>query len=335
MNFADPSSARSGTTAIVSLPKPRLSRPAALRSAALRSVKLRGSGERLRTRFEQMRQGAAIHRGWLRMAGMSVGVRLSRVPVPTRPLRRRLYSTLYGRVYPPLNPADLEKPLEEFASVNELFTRGLPADRRPIPAAPTGFLSPCDGTVQDAGTVTGGSILTVKGDRYRLGTLAPETDTAPFDGGRFAIVFLSPRDCHRVFSPQRARLTAVTHVPGRRLLVHPEHQTRRFPVFTLNERLVMELDTPSGRCLVVMVAGWGVGRINHPFPLPYRRTKRRVVRTELSRPVTLSPGAWLATFQLGSTVILVTEADVGGTMLFEPGEPVRYGEPLIACGGPM
>ena len=287
-----------------------------------------------------MRQGAVIHRGWLRMMGMSVGVRLSRVPVPTRPLRRKLYSTLYGKVYPPLDGADLEKPLEEFASVNELFTRGLRPDRRPIPAAPTGFLCPCDGTVQDAGTVvsdgrtgTGGSILTVKGDRYRLGTLAPRTDTAPFDGGRFAILFLSPRDCHRVFSPHRARLTAVTHVPGRRLLVHPEHQTRRFPVFTLNERLVMELDTPAGRCLVVMVAGWGVGRISHPFPLPYRRTRRRVLRTELPRPVPLDPGEWLATFQVGSTVILVTEADAGGTLPSGPGDAVRYGEPLIECGG--
>ena len=294
----------------------------------------RVSGPRsVAARVEQFKQAATIHRGWLRMAGMSVGVRLSRVPVPGRPLRHKLFHCLYGKVYPALPAAELEKPLADYRSVNDLFTRGVPAACRPVAEDFPGLLSPCDSTVQDRGTVSGGRILTVKGDEYKLSTLCPRTDTAPFDGGRFGILFLSPRDCHRVFSPAAASLVAVTHVPGRRLLVHPEHQTRRFPVFTLNERLVMELDTAFGRCLVVMVAGWGVGRINHPFPVRYRRSKRKAVRTELADPVPLDPGQWLATFQVGSTVILVSEADAAGTFLADPGDTLHYGVPLIRCGG--
>ena len=283
----------------------------------------------MKTRLEQTRQARRIHGGWCNLFGATLGVKLSRCPIPAS-LRPRVYRTLYGKKYDALDEDELEKPLDEFRSINELFTRGVRPERRPmVEHAQHHFTSPCDSTVQDIGRLQNDTILTVKEIPYQLSSLAPGTDVGDFHDGRFAILFLSPRDCHRVFSPQNGTLTAMTHVPGYRLLVHPPYQRPEFPVFTLNERLVMELSTSLGRCLLIMVAGWGVGHITHPFPTGLIPHGRKITRVDFETPRPVQAGDWLATFELGSTVVLITE---GGCPLAESvhrADTLRYGESLF------
>ena len=283
----------------------------------------------IRIRLEQMRQARRIHGGTLSMMGAALGVRLSRTPIPTRALRRKVFQMLYGGKYPAIDEAELEKPLEEFRSINELFTRGVPRALRPIPSDDHLFLSPVDGNVQDIGSIQHDTVMTIKGIPYTLTSLCPETDTNPYRDGHFAILFLSPRDCHRVFSPATATLNRLVHVPGHRLLVHPPYQTPEFPVFTLNERLVMQLDTSLGKCLLIMVAGWGVGHISHPFRTARRFSPRRVTVTELNPGQKLDRAEWLATFELGSTVILITESGSATRALLQRDQSVQFGQPLF------
>src|SRR5262249_26104048 len=156
----------------------------------------------------------------------------------TKRLRLSLYRTVFGRKYPPgLDENEADKPLWAYPSLNAVFTRGVQPAFRPIPTRTPQFLCPCDGTVQDDGRVEQGKILTVKGIEYALGSLLPQTDTRPFEGGHYAIIFLSPLDCHRVFSPQDGHLEEALHVPGYRLLVHPPYQRPEYPVYALNERM--------------------------------------------------------------------------------------------------
>jgi phosphatidylserine decarboxylase len=42
-----------------------------------------------------------------------------------------------------------------------------------------------------------------------------------------------------VFSPHDAHVEEVIHVPGLRLLVHPPYQKKEYPVFSLNERVIL------------------------------------------------------------------------------------------------
>ena len=134
-------------------------------------------------------------------------------------------------MYPPgLNEQEADRPLEDYRSLNALFTRGVKPEYRPIPADTPEILSPCDGKVQDVGRVERGRLLTVKGIAYSLASLLPDIDVRPYEGGQFAIIFLSPIDCHRVFSPRDGRLEEVVHVPGARLLVHPPFQRAEYPV---------------------------------------------------------------------------------------------------------
>ncbi|MEZ6033865.1 MAG: archaetidylserine decarboxylase [Planctomycetaceae bacterium] len=283
----------------------------------------------IKVRMEQIRQACRIHGGTFNMLGAAIGVRLSRVPIPTAALRRKVFHMIYGAKYGALDEAELERPLEDYRSINALFTRGVRPELRPVPNRLDQFLSPVDGKVQDIGRIQDDTVMTIKGVRYTLDSLCPETNTVPFRDGHFAILFLSPRDCHRVFTPAAGTLEKMVHVPGNRLLVHPPYQTPEFPVFSLNERLVMELDTSLGKCLLIMVAGWGVGHITHPFRVSPRFSPRRVSATTLEPPRAMGRAEWIATFELGSTVILITAKGSATQPLCEPEQSVRFGEPLF------
>ena len=58
---------------------------------------------------------------------------------------------------------EAERPLEDYASFNDFFTRSLKPGARPIDPDLSAILSPVDGRVYASGRVEGGSILQAKG----------------------------------------------------------------------------------------------------------------------------------------------------------------------------
>jgi phosphatidylserine decarboxylase len=155
-------------------------------------------------------------------------------------------------------------------------------------------------------------------------------DTRAFEDGHFGVFFLSPCDCHRVFSPQDGQLEEVIHVPGSRLLVHPPYQRKEYPVFALNERVILRLSTGLGACILVLVAGWGVGNITLPLDPDFRPRRRKLVSKTYGPPLRVRRGEWLATFELGSTVILITEPVCSMTTHVAADDTVRYGQPAFS-----
>jgi phosphatidylserine decarboxylase len=290
--------------------------------------------EQMSIKLEQFRQAHSIHGGLLGLSLAKLAVKLSRLSIPSAQLRLRLFRDVYAKRYPPgLNAEEAEKPLEAYRSLNAVFTRGLKPQCRPIGAGGRETVSPCDGAVQDVGRVERGRLYTVKGIEYSLGSLLPNIDTEPYLGGQFTIIFLSPIDCHRVFCPQDACLREVVHVPGARLLVHPPFQRPEYPVYTLNERMIFLLASELGSCALVMVAGWGVGNITLPFAADFRPRSKRIESLSLGSPHFVKRGDWIATFELGSSVVLLTSASLGATPLVRPHEKVQYGQPVLTVAG--
>jgi phosphatidylserine decarboxylase len=291
---------------------------------------------RLKTRVEQYRQSLAIHGGVMKMCAASLAVRLSRVKIPTRRLRLYLYRKIYGQKYAALDEAELEQPLWMYPSFNALFTRGVRPELRPIPESTHQLLCPCDGTIQDVGRIQDGKLMTVKGIEYTIESLLAGRGVDAFQDGHYAIIFLSPRDCHRIFSPQDGEVEEVLHVPGYRLLVHPPFQKKEYPVFTLNERILLRMTTRLGPCALVLVAGWGVGNIVLARDRKFRPRASKLTRKTYTPPLAVRRGEWLATFELGSTAILLTAASAGVTTNVAAADQVRYGQPVFTFdrGGP-
>jgi phosphatidylserine decarboxylase len=282
---------------------------------------------------EQLRQARAIHGGRMRLYLAHLAVKLSRLTIPSRRLRLRLFRDLYTRMYPPgLNEEEAENPLAAYCSFNAVFTRGVKPEYRPIATGSQEIASPCDGTIQDAGRVERGRLMTIKGVEYLLESLVPEINLPAYEGGQFAIIFLSPVDCHRVFSPQHGHLEEVVSVPGARLLVHPPFQRAEYPVYTLNERVVFRLASDAGSYIVVMVAGWGVGNITLPFAPHFHPNSRQMTSWRPELPRTVKRGEWIATFELGSAVVLIMSSSLQAAPLVFPGEKVQYGQSIVRSG---
>jgi phosphatidylserine decarboxylase len=292
----------------------------------------RGIKQRMSIKVEQFRQAKSIHGGLVRLYFAHLAVKLSRVPIPTRRLRLRLFRDLYTRMYPPgLNEQEAEQPLESYRSFNAVFTRGVKPECRRIDASSQRMVSPCDGTVQDVGRIEGGRLLTVKGIEYSLGSLLPAMDTDPYEGAWFAIIFLTPIDCHRVFSPQNGCLKQLIHVPGARLLVHPPFQRAEYPVYALNERMIFRFWAESGPCVLVMVAGWGVGNITLACAPEFQPRSKRIDSWIPESPRPVKRGDWIATFELGSSVVLITSSH-DALPAVSPNEKVQYGQPVFRFG---
>jgi len=100
-------------------------------------------------------------------------------------------------------------------------------------------------------------------------------------------------------------------------------------VFTLNERVIIRMTTHLGHCVLVLVAGWGVGNITHPFDVPLRFSRRRITRLELTPRRPVEAGEWIGTFELGSTVILITERHDTIVPAIVRDEQVVYGQPAF------
>jgi phosphatidylserine decarboxylase len=284
----------------------------------------------LRTKIEELDQARRIHGGVLGLAAVSLGIRLARVEIPSRALRLLVYRSVFGRKFAALDEAELDRPLADYESFHALFTRAVRPGLRPISEGAADLLAPCDGEIQEVGVLDRDRLLTAKGIDYTLRSLAPGVDARRFEGGRFATVFLSPRDCHRVFSPHEATIEEAIHVPGFRLLVHPPYQRRDFPVYSLNERLILRLATPLGACLLILVAGFGVGNLTLRFDPAFRPRDRRVAAKAYAPAIRAARGEWIATFELGSTVIVVVEPQPNLTPRVVHADKVRYGQPLFS-----
>jgi phosphatidylserine decarboxylase len=237
---------------------------------------------------------------------------------------------LYVRAYK-VDLDDTRPPAGSFASFDAFFTRALREGVRPCAADPRAVVSPADGRLEDAGPVHAGGKLQIKGRDYAVADLVGDpAEAARYEGGQFAIVYLSPRDYHRVHAPAAGRIGLVRSLPGDLFPVNAIGERHVPSLFSTNRRVAIVIDTPShGRVTVVMVGAMIVGRITvtavdaRDVPLGTH---------VIDPPLAVDRGDEIGMFHLGSTAVVFVEKGMDGP--WHPPRPeaarIRMGEPL--CG---
>lgn len=224
-----------------------------------------------------------------------------------------------------------------YPTFNAFFTRELRPGARPVDGAPAAVVSPVDAAVSQAGIVQGGRLLQAKGHHFDLVRLlgGSPARAAPFRGGSFATLYLSPRDYHRIHMPLGGVLEEMVCVPGRLFSVKAA-TTRAVPgLFARNERVVAVFRTGAGPLALVLVGAVFVGSIEtvwHGVVTPPR--EREVRRWEYpDGAVRLEKGQELGRFNMGSTVIaLFGPGAVRWVPDLAPGRRVRMGERIAETG---
>lgn len=223
--------------------------------------------------------------------------------------------------------SELERPVESYTTLDELFTRGINPALRPICPETNAVVSPADAEVVDAGRLESEMLIQAKGMPYRLSDLLAMPEAERWRGGDYLVLYLRAGDCHRVFCPVHdARVRACVSIPGGTMPVAPVIRAIRPQVYTQNKRLAHWLETPRGGVALVMVGAYLVGDMDCTYDAaPWRAGERRDYGAAGPR---LARGEWMATFHLGSTVVLLFEA---GRFRAEPGlvgRKLRYGEKI-------
>ena len=253
-----------------------------------------------------------------------------------RPVPRRLRNVVYSRFARQfgIDLGEVDRPLEEFGSVDEFFTRPLPPGARPIAAGDDVVVSPADGVLSESGVSEGGRLIQCKGLDYTVrGILADENEAKSFVGGAYATIYLAPHNYHRVHAPTGGVITGFRHIPGAFFPVNQMSVRHVAGLFSINERLVTYLDGPLGRVAVVMVAAIGVSHITVAYDTVEagasgKRAPRAGRDERYLPPRPTAKGAELGTFHLGSTVVLLFQPGRVQLSGLERGQTVRVGMPL-------
>ncbi|MCF6218301.1 MAG: archaetidylserine decarboxylase [Gammaproteobacteria bacterium] len=224
--------------------------------------------------------------------------------------------------------------LTAYPTFNHFFTRELREDAREIITGNNRFACPVDGAISQAETINNGRIYQAKGHDYTLKALVggdPQL-AETFNNGRFATIYLSPKDYHRIHMPCDATLTQMLHVPGRLFSVNTASAKVIPGLFARNERVVALFETEHGPMAMILVGAIFVGSIEtvwHGVVTPPSRHNVKQWHYEGEQRVSLTKGEEMGRFNMGSTVIMLfANPEIELADNIQAGETVRLGELL-------
>ena len=220
-----------------------------------------------------------------------------------------------------MGEALIEDP-EAYACFNDFFIRHLKPECRPL--AQADILSPVDGCVSEIGMINEGQLVQAKGREYSVEELlaCDKTTAEQYVQGKFATLYLSPKDYHRIHMPIKAELKSMTYIPGALFSVQPTTARVVPKLFARNERLAVFFETKTGPMAMVLVGAAIVGAIGTSWHGDLKRAKKTVHfdYTNGSLDKVFAQGEEMGFFKLGSTVVL----------LFANGEKVQWRKNLTA-----
>lgn len=208
---------------------------------------------------------------------------------------------------------NMEEALEtnpcNYLTFNDFFTRALKPGVRPVCTQEGAIVSPADGAISQIGDIKQGRIFQAKGQDYSLLELigGDARLAAEFEDGKFAVVYLSPKDYHRVHLPLAGTLKSMTHVPGELFSVNDTTAENVPRLFARNERVVCIFATAAGPMAVILVGAMIVASIETVWAGQVTPEPRTIRTTQYSEKelYQFETGDEIGRFKLGSTAIVL------------------------------
>ncbi|MGD0674723.1 MAG: archaetidylserine decarboxylase [Polyangiaceae bacterium] len=245
---------------------------------------------------------------------------------PWSPSIARAIVGVYARAYDvALDEADTQG---GWASFDAFFTRKLKGGLRPIDADPRVVLSPADGRLESIARIDGRGTLVVKGRPYSVSDLVGgESEAGRLLGGTGLVIYLSPKDYHRVHAPVSGFIRRIRSMPGDYYPVNDVGVRHVANLLCRNRRVAIEIDADGGRgrVTVVMVAAMIVGRVT---AIGVDARDVPMGDHHFDPPLRVERADEIGVFHLGSTAVLMLEPAAAGEWLIQQGA-VRYGQALV------
>ncbi|MFF0829936.1 archaetidylserine decarboxylase [Brevibacillus sp. NPDC003359] len=227
----------------------------------------------------------------------------------------------------------IEKPVSEYRTLKEFFSRRLKPAARPIAPDTDTIVSPVDGTVSQLGDISEGTLIQAKGKEFSVIELlgGSEEEAKRYYGGKFITIYLSPRDYHRIHMPVAGDLSCYCYLPGKLYPVNQLGIENVDRLFARNERLVTHIKTDDlGDMALVKVGALFVGSVKVCYNTATTNIKHgRQTHEKIAGTPRYEKGAELGWFEFGSTVILLLESnELDWATGVEKGKPLLMGQAL-------
>lgn len=224
----------------------------------------------------------------------------------------------------------------DYKTFNQFFTRSLKSGARTIAGDDKQLVHPVDGAISQLGDIVDDAIFQAKGHDYSLLTLlgGAEETAEPFQGGKFATVYLAPKDYHRIHMPIGGTLKEMIYIPGDLFSVNPLTAQNVPNLFARNERVVAIFETETGPLAMVLVGATIVASIETVWggtitPPTGKQIFRWSYETQGANKISLEKGEEMGRFKLGSTIVAIFPKDSITFMADNaPGKVTRMGEPF-------
>ena len=209
--------------------------------------------------------------------------------------------------YYKINLDEAEFPVSDYPNLGEFFVRKLKPGLRPISS--DGFsIHPADSVITQFQKIKNGKLIQAKNKFYDVNDfLKDDQALSRYNEGLFVTYYLCPTDYHRVHSAVDGVIQNITHIPGALWPVNKWSTENIDQMFSINERVVVEIQTEKGWVAAVFVAATNVGQIILSFDESIRGNQfnldKPFVKTNINKSI--KKGEELGMFRMGSTVVML------------------------------
>ncbi len=220
----------------------------------------------------------------------------------------------------------------DFLDFNHFFTRQLKANVRIDNTSPNELCCPVDGAISELGDIEDEQLIQAKGHYFSLNELVggEQSLTETFRHGKFATIYLSPRDYHRIHMPVEGTLQEMLHIPGQLFGVNKASVKTIPRLFARNERVLSLFSTPAGPMALIQVGAIFVSSIETTWQgviTPPRR--KQIQRWQYQDQEKRIKAQEMGRFNMGSTVVLLFAKDtIEWDEKLQPDLPVQMGQLL-------
>ena len=227
-----------------------------------------------------------------------------------RSFASKAFIPIFMRIYG-ITDTQADKPWRGYGSLAEFFARKFPPGSRNFAVWEDDIVAPADGVIVELGLVEAGRAVQIKGISYSISALLAEVDASLYEQGTHVVIYLSPRNYHRIHAPVAAVIRRIVHVPGTLYPVNRLGSTQVPGLYTKNERTISWFARGEGTFALVKVGSTIVGSVKLASHLRCQTVNQRArgrAQMILPQEVAVARGEEFAWFEFGSTVVLIFRA---------------------------